>query len=111
MILPHTVTVYPSEQTVDGDGNTVRRPALVGVDVAAFVQPAPAGDTGAREVLDAPQTATEDFRVWLAGDAPALDAWSALDWLGDRYGLLGPAQRLGSPDGGLDHWRARLRRR
>lgn len=110
-MLPHTVTVYPSEQTVDSDGNPVRRPAAAGVDVAAFVQPAPAGDAGSREQPDAPQTAVAEFRVWLAGDAPELDAWSALDWDGDRYELLGPAQHLTSPDGALDYWRARLRRR
>jgi hypothetical protein len=111
VIYPHTVTVHPSELTTDGDGNPVRRPAAAGVDVPAYVQPAPAGESGAAELLDAPQTATEDYRVWLDATCPPLDAWSALVWEGVTYELLGAAQRLTSPDGALDHVRAQLRRR
>lgn len=108
MIFPHTVTVHPSELTADSDGNPVRRPRSAGVDVPAFVQPAPAG---ADENAAQPQTATTEYLVWLDIACPFLDAFAALVWLGEVYELRGDAHRYDSPDRTVDHWRARIRRR
>ncbi|GIG63640.1 hypothetical protein Lfu02_80120 [Longispora fulva] len=104
MILPHTLTVHYSEASLDPDGNPVRRPGPVGVDVAAFVQP-----HRTREAGDGPGS-DEQLVAYLDGDAAQLDAWSAAVSDGVRFELLGPAQRHGSPDQTVAYWRVILRR-
>lgn len=104
MIFPHTVTVHPSQETSDGDGNPVRRPTSAGFPVAAYMQAAGVPD-------QAPDTTSADYRVWLAADCPRLDASATLVWNGETYDLLGDAQYLTDPDGAIAHWRAHVRRR
>lgn len=105
MILPHTVTVHPSELVTDPDGNPVRHPVPVGVPVAAFVQPVTSTEDTA-----AGQSSESRHVAYLDPAAPRLDAFSRLDWNDTTYEMVGEALSFTDPDQVIAYWRVTLRR-
>ncbi|WP_018348223.1 hypothetical protein [Longispora albida] len=102
MILPHTLTLFYSVQADDPDGNPVRRPGEHGVEVAGFVQPFRARETG--------DGTDELFAVYFDGEAAPPDAWSAAVYGGTRFEVSGPPQRYADPEQTVAYWRVLLRR-
>jgi hypothetical protein len=105
MLLPHLVTVHPSELVTDPDGNPVRRPRPAGVLVDAYVQPVTsAEDTAAGQADQTRHVA------YLDPTAPRLDAYSRLVWDGRTFDTVGDALYFTDPDGAAAHWRVTLRK-
>jgi hypothetical protein len=104
MIYPHQVILFLSIEQADSEGNRIRRPAADGISSRAFMQP-----IAARENLTDPQTARADYTVFLPANAPALDAFAAIEWEGRRFELVGQALAFKDPHGTLTHYQARLR--
>ncbi|MEV6526886.1 hypothetical protein AB0M43_33640 [Longispora sp. NPDC051575] len=105
MILPHTLTVFVSVEQLDPDGNPIRRPGTVAVDLASFVQ----ADRADRAAEDG-QASAEQLVAYVDGSADRLDAWAVAEYLGERYELLGPPTWHGDPEQTVAYWRIRLRR-
>ncbi|GIJ50028.1 hypothetical protein Val02_69140 [Virgisporangium aliadipatigenens] len=103
MLLPHPVTVYPSQPDTDPDGNPIRRPAPAGVDVDGYVQPA-ATPGGTRDDRAARVRAV----AYLDPDAPYLDRGSRLVHDHTTHETAGPARRHTDPDGTCVFWRVEL---
>lgn len=102
---PHTLTVYPSIEDTDPDGNPVRRPGPTGITVRGWLQYR-RPDEDNRDG----QQATARAAVYLVPSAPELDAFSALDFDGHRFALDGPAYPHGDAANVRIYWRADVRR-
>lgn len=82
---PHTVTIFPEESFVDSYGNTVKRPAAVGVVVSGcqltpqLISRGRFSDLGMRDGQEVQSTV--QFR---AREAP-LGPWARLEWQGHTY--------------------------
>jgi len=103
MLFPHRVMLHPSIHDSDLDGNSVRRPADVGIPSPAFIQP-----VAAHENLVEPHI-TLDAVCFLPATAPLLDAFSVIVWEGRRFELVGEALAFKDPHHTLTHSYARLR--
>lgn len=98
---PHTVTVYLEEVTFDSEGNKVKRPSAVPVEITGcLVQPVASarGAFGALRVAGG-QDVLAAFRV-LYDPTPyphaPLDWWSRVEWVDDN-GDLRKFSVLGGP--------------
>ncbi len=101
---PHTLTLFPSVETLDADGSPVLRPSLEGVPARGFIQP-----RTSTEDVTAGQQATGRAVVFLAPSAPFLDAFSELEFAGRRWQLHGAATPHTDTGNVRLYWRAELR--
>lgn len=102
---PHTLTLFPSVETIDADGNPVRRPSLEGVAARGFIQP-----HGAAEDSTVGQQATSRAVAYLHPSAPFLDAFSEVEFASVRWQLHGAATAHTDAANVRIYWRAELRR-
>lgn len=88
----HTVTVYPTESRLDGDGNPVQRPTEKGVTAVATIQPLSSTETAELGVATG-----EVYRLRFVRPGPDLEPGSQIDWLGRRWSVHGyPMRHTGS---------------
>ena len=84
----HTVTVYPTVSTVDGDGNPVQKPQTSGFTAQATIQPLTSTETAELGV----QTG-EMYRLRFARPAPELEPGAQIEWACRRWSIHGYAMR------------------
>jgi hypothetical protein len=89
------VLIFRGEPYIDEDGNTILRPATVGVPAKAEIQPARQSGTSARRAeQDNEGYETEDTyrlrftRKWNR-ENPPLDQAAQIEWRGQRYVVVG----------------------
>jgi hypothetical protein len=97
------VVIYYEEAFIDEDGNTILRPASVGVPAKAEIQPARQSGTSARRAeQDNEGYETEEvyrmrFTRQFDKTMPMLGQASQVDWRGDRWVVVGqPTLYMGS---------------
>lgn len=87
----HTVTVYPTVDAVDGDGNPVKKP-VQGFQARATIQP-----LSSTESSEAGEQTGEIYRVRFAKPEPMLGPGAQIEWNCSRWSVVGyPMQHTGS---------------
>lgn len=88
----HTVLVFPEQAGVDGDGNPVMKPAAAGFTARATVQPLSSTEASEMGVITG-----EVYRLRFAHPEPLLGPRAQIQWLGQRWSLVGyPSHHTGS---------------
>lgn len=91
----YTVTVYPQEEYIDPDGNTILRAALTGYDTVAMIQAARQSGTSARRAeQDNEGYDTEElYRIRFTRkhdrENPPLGQAAEVLWRGYRWSVTG----------------------
>lgn len=90
-----TVTVYPDEEYIDEDGNTMLRASLTGYEASAVVQPARQSGTSARRAEQATEGyfTEEVYRLRFTRahdrDNPQLGLAAEVVWNDERWHVIG----------------------
>lgn len=96
---PHTITVYPEEETTDSRGNVVRKPSAVGIVVkGCLVQPL-ASTRGAFAAVDVRQGQRVDAAYRVFARAAPIGWWSRVEWNGKKLVPLGGPLEYVASDG------------
>ncbi len=87
-----TVTIFPMVDTVDPDGNTVRKPSATGVSVLASVQPITTSPSA--EIAVAGQQTVTMYRVRCnRNELVPVGPWARVHWRGRDWDVFGEAAR------------------
>ena len=100
---PHQIIPLPAVDEIDAYGNHRRVPGPPAAPVLAYIQP----DSNTELVTEG-QVRIAQWRVYL-DPVEGLDSWSALEWEGRRYEVVGDPARFDTPDG-RHHLRLVMRR-
>lgn len=95
----YVVTVYPDTVTVSRDGNTMLKASAAGVEKRVLIQPMPQSGTSARRAEQDNEgfESEENYRMRFArGDEMVLGPAAEVEWLGNRWYVVGYPTRYNS---------------